>query len=470
MALFHEVAVASDRPTAADIPFPAATVAAPAVVGLRNGPGHVPPSVRVLVCPSRPSTAATDAAATGTGSSGKSCERFSVTVVCCRGLLPLGAVSSALLSVGATCHDADVMSTQTVPATPRPVLSLARFEVDIAVGASGTFSSAARGASAGDSDPSAAAAAAAATEFAGAAARSAAGSQPRQRQTQEADEPHHRLASLLSSTITASIWEAGRQERQLSERESTIARGGIASQGGAGGLASDSSGRFPTIPPGDIELLELVGKGRFSRTYMARWRGMTVAVKTLESPPPGVVVGGQGARVDAGGRSMAVAEFERELHIVRKLRHPNVCGFRGACVASPNQLSLVYNFLENGTLGDRLSDTGGDGASAGGDGGVGGVTANGRGNDEESRSRRQPKKSLSTADLVAIVKDVVDGMIYLHELGVLHRDLKPDNILLDADDRAVVADFGLATVCNPTNEHTAETGTYRRESRSKSAA
>lgn len=43
----------------------------------------------------------------------------------------------------------------------------------------------------------------------------------------------------------------------------------------------------------------------------------------------------------------------------------------------------------------------------------------------------------------------------------MHRDLKPDNILLDSDDRAVIADFGLSRFCHPTNDHTAETGTYR---------
>lgn len=78
----------------------------------------------------------------------------------------------------------------------------------------------------------------------------------------------------------------------------------------------------------------------------------------------------------------------------------------------PNRLSLVYDFLANGTLGDRLRDTGSDGASAGGRSGGGGG-----GGEAESTIRLRPKESLSSADLVAIVKDVVNGMIYLHEVG-----------------------------------------------------
>lgn len=64
-------------------------------------------------------------------------------------------------------------------------------------------------------------------------------------------------------------------------------------------------------------------------------------------------------------------------------------------MASPHHVSLVYDFLANGTLGDRLRDTGG---SVGGD---------------EERQRPQPLRS---AGLVRIVKDVVDGMLYLHEV------------------------------------------------------
>lgn len=95
-------------------------------------------------------------------------------------------------------------------------------------------------------------------------------------------------------------------------------------------------------------------------------------------------------------------------------------------------LSLVYDFLANGTLGDRLL--------RGGGGGGGGCTAaygdcsggGGGGSGEESRGRRRSQEPLRSADLVRIVKDVVDGMLYLHEVRCVMfvRDLLKMHVFL----------------------------------------
>ena len=106
----------------------------------------------------------------------------------------------------------------------------------------------------------------------------------------------------------------------------------------------------------------------------------------------------------------------RSQNIVSKLRHPHVCGFRGVCVGSPHHLSLVYDFLANGTLGDRLRDNGGGGGGGRGfGGGAKGFYLGGGGGGDEERQRPLPLRS---ASLVRIVKDVVDGMLYLHEVCV----------------------------------------------------
>jgi serine/threonine protein kinase len=64
---------------------------------------------------------------------------------------------------------------------------------------------------------------------------------------------------------------------------------------------------------------------------------------------------------------------------------------------------------------------------------------------ESLASRLRREGSLPVEDVRAIVADVADGLDYAHQQGVVHRDIKPDNILLDAKTgRARVTDFGIA--------------------------
>ncbi|GKV21190.1 hypothetical protein SLEP1_g31188 [Rubroshorea leprosula] len=120
------------------------------------------------------------------------------------------------------------------------------------------------------------------------------------------------------------------------------------------------------------------------------------------------------------------AEFCNEVEIISNLKHRNLVPLRGCCVIDGeenyeekgSQRYLVYDYMPNGNLDDHLFP-----------------------------SSKTGKTPLSWPQRKNIILDVAKGLVYLHygvKPAIYHRDIKATNILLDADMRARVADFGLA--------------------------
>jgi serine/threonine protein kinase len=155
-----------------------------------------------------------------------------------------------------------------------------------------------------------------------------------------------------------------------------------------------------------------IGRGGFGLVYKGVLQDETVVAvkKVIESEIQGDV------------------EFCNEVEIISNLKHRNLVPLRGCCVVDGdeeyderrNQRYLVYDYMPNGNLENHLF------LSA--DGGMG-------------------KKLLTWPQRKSIILDVAKGLAYLHygvKPAIYHRDIKATNILLDADFRARVADFGLA--------------------------
>lgn len=107
-----------------------------------------------------------------------------------------------------------------------------------------------------------------------------------------------------------------------------------------------------------------------------------------------------------------MAKFTQELAILSRVRHRNVVQFVGAVTEQPN-LCVVMELMAAGTLHDAI----------------------------HSRGLRLPLPRL-----LDVALDVANGLHYLHRQkpAIIHRDLKSQNILLDADGRCKIADFGLS--------------------------
>ena len=78
---------------------------------------------------------------------------------------------------------------------------------------------------------------------------------------------------------------------------------------------------------------------------------------------------------------------------------------------------------------------------------------------ESLRSRLRRERQLPVDEVVRIVREVAQALDYAHRHGVIHRDVKPENILLTGDGQAMVADFGIARALNATTDEMSITGT-----------
>ncbi|XP_057797500.1 L-type lectin-domain containing receptor kinase VII.1-like [Salvia miltiorrhiza] len=108
--------------------------------------------------------------------------------------------------------------------------------------------------------------------------------------------------------------------------------------------------------------------------------------------------------------------FLAEISSLGRVKHRNLVGLRGWCKKEKGSLILVYDFMENGSLDQRVFEC-------------------------------DVSKMLGFENRIRVLREVASGILYLHEgweSKVLHRDIKASNVLLDRDMNARLGDFGLA--------------------------
>ena len=155
--------------------------------------------------------------------------------------------------------------------------------------------------------------------------------------------------------------------------------------------ASDLVGR--TVGPYDLE--RLLGEGGFAWVFRGReLDGTPVAVKVLMPR--------------YAGDPQFERRFRNEAETAAQLQHPNIIRIRFVARSG----NYVYFGMD--LCADSLA------------------------------ARLEREGPLPEADIVRISGDVAQGLGFAHARGVIHRDLKPDNILLHADGSAVISDFGIA--------------------------
>jgi len=149
---------------------------------------------------------------------------------------------------------------------------------------------------------------------------------------------------------------------------------------------------------------QLIGKGTYGRVYlgMNATTGEFLAVKQVE-------VNQKVAQQDKERVKEMVAALDIEIDTMQHLEHPNIVQYLG-CERKEFSISIYLEYISGGSVGSCLRK---------------------HGKFEESVVK-------------SLTRQTLEGLAYLHAEGILHRDLKADNILLDLDGTCKISDFGIS--------------------------
>lgn len=165
----------------------------------------------------------------------------------------------------------------------------------------------------------------------------------------------------------------------------------------------------------DYEVLNLLGKGGFASVYRAKClrSGIEVAIKMIDKK-----------LMQAAGM---VGRVRQEVAIHSRLKHPAVLELY-TFFEDANYVYLVLELCHNGELQRFL--------------------------------KLQGSRALPEEHAGRIIRQVVQGLLYLHSHQILHRDMSLSNLLLSRDMQVKIADFGLATqLTRPDEKHLTMCGT-----------
>jgi eukaryotic-like serine/threonine-protein kinase len=152
----------------------------------------------------------------------------------------------------------------------------------------------------------------------------------------------------------------------------------------------------PNTRVGDYEILDVLGIGGMGRVFRVR-HVISDRVEAMKVLLP-----------DLADRQDLAARFLREIKVLAALNHPNIAALRTALTLN-NQLVMVMEFVDGQSLAQRL--------------------------------RQGP---ISIADALSYIDQVLQALAYAHSQQVVHRDVKPANMMLTREGIVKLTDFGIA--------------------------
>ena len=169
---------------------------------------------------------------------------------------------------------------------------------------------------------------------------------------------------------------------------------------------SKSEGSRKHTKFGEYVLGQTLGEGEFGKVKMG-WKkdgGVEVAIKLIR-------------RETLGSNQNRIAKIYREIQILRGLEHPNIVRLH-EMVETPRHIGIILEYASGGELFDYILN------------------------------HRYLKDNAARR----LFAQLISGVGYLHKKGIVHRDLKLENLLLDRNRNIIITDFGFANTFDPNDE------------------
>jgi serine/threonine-protein kinase len=165
------------------------------------------------------------------------------------------------------------------------------------------------------------------------------------------------------------------------------------------------------ILQGRYRIIEKLGQGGMGTVYRAQDERLNIFVALKEMvPQPGL---------DIQTLNQLRQQFQQEAHILARLNHPNLVNVTDFFQENGNTY-LVMKFIEGESLADKIAQKG----------------------------------ALSEDEVLIWANQLLDALKYCHSQGVIHRDIKPQNVIIQPDGQAVLVDFGLVKLWDPNDPRT----------------
>ncbi|KAH7424569.1 hypothetical protein KP509_11G013700 [Ceratopteris richardii] len=186
---------------------------------------------------------------------------------------------------------------------------------------------------------------------------------------------------------------------------------------GTGNERAVLSSEIWMIDLSQLLLGERFATGMHSRIYHGMYQNMSIAVKIIHQPDENQSLAGRLEKA-----------FMQEVNTLSSLQHPNIVKFIAAC-KKPPVLCVITEYLSGGSLRAFL--------------------------------HKREGKLLPIPHVLRLALDITYAMEYLHAKGIVHRDLKSENLVLGENDCIKVLDFGVSCFESDCNSDVHDLGTYR---------